>query len=154
MRVAHKPSGIDRSGEADMAHADISSPGRPTLKRQLLDRVYTRGINPVMLKLAGRRWSPWAIVRHVGRRSGRHYATPVLWPRETDTSVRILVAFGADTDWCSNILAAGQYTLGWHGREYVLADPELGDSHGAWRLLRRSRYLTARKVVQDEARRG
>jgi deazaflavin-dependent oxidoreductase (nitroreductase family) len=123
------------------------------VKRLLLERVYNRGVNPAVLRHAGRRWSPWAIVRHVDRRSGRAYATPVLWPRETHGGVRILVAFGPDTDWCRNILAAGRFTVRWHGREYALADPELSETHGAWRLLRRSRYLTARKV-EPAARRS
>jgi deazaflavin-dependent oxidoreductase (nitroreductase family) len=119
-----------------------------------LELVYTRGLNPVVLKLAGRRWSPWAIVRHDGRRSGRPYATPVITPRVTDDSVRIVVAFGVDTDWCRNVLASGRYSLRWQGRDYALVDPKLIETTGAWRLLRRSRYLTARKVKLDDARRS
>ena len=35
-------------------------------------------LNPAMLAFAGRRLSPYAAVRHVGRRTGREYATPVV----------------------------------------------------------------------------
>jgi deazaflavin-dependent oxidoreductase (nitroreductase family) len=114
-----------------------------------LDRVFTRGFNPGVLKIAGRRWSPWAIVRHVGRRSGRAYATPVIAPRVTDDRARILVAYGVDTDWCRNVLAAGRCTLVWQGREYALVDPKLTEATGAWRLLRGARYLTARRAAPE-----
>ena len=130
-----------------MAHANARPNTSPALKRRLLDLVYKRGLNPMVLELAGRRRSPWAIVRHVGRRSGHPYATPVIAPHVTDDSVRILVAFGADTDWCRNVLAAGRYTLRWQGRDYLLANPELSGTTGAWRLLRRGKYLTARRVL-------
>jgi hypothetical protein len=75
-----------------MVHAHAPVPvhphARPTLKRRLMDLVFRRGVNPGMLRIAGRRWSPWAIVRHVGRRSGRAYATPVILPRVDGENVR------------------------------------------------------------------
>jgi hypothetical protein len=137
-----------------MPHVQARSDASPALKRRILDRVFTRGVNPGVLKLAGRQWSPWAIVGHVGRRSGRTYATPVIAPRVTDDRARIVVAFGVETDWCRNVLEAGQYTLVWQGREYALVNPELIETTGIWRLLPRGKYLTARRVVPDPTRLG
>jgi hypothetical protein len=64
------------------------------------------------LELAG--WHVFAIVQHRGRRSGQVYTTPVVTVPIVDGFI-ILLTFGADTDWCRNVLAAGQCTLQSHG---------------------------------------
>jgi hypothetical protein len=35
------------------------------------------------------------------------------------------LAFGENSDWCRNVLAAGTCTLKWHGQEYALEKPEI-----------------------------
>ncbi|RXS80310.1 nitroreductase, partial [Geobacillus sp. PK12] len=40
-----------------------------------------RVLNPVMLRLAGKRYWYAAVLRHTGRRSGKRYATPVVVER-------------------------------------------------------------------------
>ncbi|MEP9392160.1 nitroreductase family deazaflavin-dependent oxidoreductase [Gordonia sp. VNQ95] len=56
-----------------------------------------------------RRWAPhlapWAVVVHTGRRSGRRYETPVLAWVDGET-ISIVLAYGRDTDWVRNVLAA------------------------------------------------
>jgi len=37
----------------------------------------------------------------------------------------IALTFGADTDWCRNVLAAGQCTLHWHGLSSTVSRPEV-----------------------------
>lgn len=100
-----------------------SRPG-PTLKRRLLKGMYAQRINPAVLKLAGGRWSPWAKLRHVGRRSGRLYTTPVLATVVSD-GLLIPLPFGPDTDWCRNLLAADRFSLRWHGHDYILEAPRV-----------------------------
>jgi deazaflavin-dependent oxidoreductase (nitroreductase family) len=128
-----------------MIHAASSSKPRPTLKRRLLEAVYRQGFNPVVLKLAGRRWSPWASLRHVGRRSGRQYITPVLAVAVAD-GVLIPLPFGPDTDWCRNLLAADSFMLCWQGREFEMAAPRVIETSGPLRLILR-RYLKAQHAA-------
>jgi deazaflavin-dependent oxidoreductase (nitroreductase family) len=78
--------------------------------------------NRLILTFAGRRM--YAVVHHVGRRSGRTYTTPVVAVPIADGFI-IPLTFGADTDWCSNVLAAGQCMLQWRGLTYTVGRPEV-----------------------------
>lgn len=61
--------------------------------------------NPVVRLVAG--WlPPLAIVRHRGRTTGRHFATPVLAFATADGLV-IGVLYGTVSDWVRNLQAAG-----------------------------------------------
>jgi deazaflavin-dependent oxidoreductase (nitroreductase family) len=83
-----------------------------------------RVTSPLTMPLAGKRWNPvFAIVEHQGRKSGRHYATPVAVRRSADGFV-ISLAFGAQVDWYRNLLNAGGGTLRWRGRAYWVTAPE------------------------------
>jgi hypothetical protein len=136
-----------------MVQTAIKSHAGSVPKRPLLVAINKRALNRVVLTLAGRRWSPWAIVQHVGRQSGRRYATPVLATRTT-TGLVIPLPFGADTDWCRNVLAAGRFILRWHGRDYALEQPEVREAHAGLRLLGVKHYLmggTAETHVRRES---
>ncbi len=93
-----------------------------------------RVLNPVMLTFAGRKHSPYAIIHHVGRRSGHAYATPVVAESGPESFV-IALPYGAGVDWYRNVLAAGGCTLTWNGQEYTLIEPELLDAATAEPLL-------------------
>ncbi len=77
-----------------------------------------RVINPVVLKFAGSPRSPFAVIRHVGRRSGREYETPLLVALVRDGFV-IELTYGLAVDWYRNVVAAGECTVLWHGRVYI-----------------------------------
>ena len=64
---------------------------------------------------AGR--GPWALLRHVGRRSGRVYETPLLLARTADGFVAELT-YGTGVDWYRNIVAAGRCVVVRRGVEY------------------------------------
>jgi deazaflavin-dependent oxidoreductase (nitroreductase family) len=66
---------------------------------------------------------PFALVRHVGRRSGKTYETPIMVEPVRDGFV-IALTYGPEVDWYRNVLAAGHCTLLWHGRAYALEKPE------------------------------
>ncbi|HEX3639870.1 MAG TPA: hypothetical protein VHV10_01125 [Ktedonobacteraceae bacterium] len=83
-----------------------------------------RYLNPLMLKFAGRSYSPQAVVYHKGRKSGRSYTTPVVIEPVTDGFI-IPLPYGTDVDWCRNILDAGQCTIQWHGNSYTVVEPAL-----------------------------
>ncbi len=65
-----------------------------------------------------------AAVKHVGRRSGQSYTTPVGAMPLLDGFVIPLV-YGSSVDWCRNVLAAGTCTLIWKKQAYTLERPEI-----------------------------
>ncbi|MUN08048.1 nitroreductase family deazaflavin-dependent oxidoreductase [Agromyces luteolus] len=93
---------------------------------------------PVARALAGRRWMPvWALIRHVGRRSGTAYETPIAVVPTTDASIVVIgLPWGAATNWARNVVAADGASLRWRGREVGLARPRIVDGAEAARLAR------------------
>ncbi len=73
---------------------------------------------------AGRRHSPYALLSHVGRRSGQPYQTTLGATAYGDGFILPLV-YGRQCDWCQNALAAGKATLAWHDYTYELERPEI-----------------------------
>jgi deazaflavin-dependent oxidoreductase (nitroreductase family) len=64
----------------------------------------------------------FAIVIHVGRRSGRTYETPVNVFRRDGRYVFALT-YGEESDWVRNVLAAGGCRIRTRGRTIELRDP-------------------------------
>ena len=94
-------------------------------------RPLTRAVNRPAIALAGSRLLPfWSLVRHRGRRSGKTFATPVA-ARRTADGFAIPLAFGAEADWCRNLLAAGGGVVRWAGDEYQVNDPVIVDAETA-----------------------
>jgi deazaflavin-dependent oxidoreductase (nitroreductase family) len=92
------------------------------IKTQSIGTRIKKRANRFFLKIAGRRFRFYSILKHVGRRSGRAYATPVAAYPLGDGFVFALLD-GDNVDWCHNVLAAGKCTLKTLGREYVLEGP-------------------------------
>lgn len=78
--------------------------------------------NRLALTPAGRR--VYAVVHHVGRRSGKAYTTPTIIAPMTDGFV-IPIAYGKHSDWLQNVLVAKQCTIDWHNQTYVVKKPEI-----------------------------
>jgi len=76
------------------------------------------------MRSAGTEQSATSVVRHVGRRSGRSYATPVV-AVERDDSFLIALPYGERTDWMKNVLASGKGTVVTHGRTYEVDQPRV-----------------------------
>lgn len=105
--------------------------------QEFMDRVRQfnkRWLNPVILTVAGRRGSPYAIILHKGRRSGRMYATPVVTARVPDGFI-IPLAYGRSVDWYRNIQAAKEGLLQWQGNTYAVSAPALIDASSAMRAF-------------------
>ena len=76
-------------------------------------------LNPLTRRLARTSIGPFTIVRHVGRRSGKLYETPIIASPVADGFV-IELTYGYEVDWHKNVLAAGGCTVIWHGKEYLI----------------------------------
>jgi deazaflavin-dependent oxidoreductase (nitroreductase family) len=93
----------------------------------------------------GRLIGLWAVVHHVGRRSGTAYATPVAIIRIHDGFL-VPMPFGEETQWVRNVLAAGRCRIAWHGGEHETTIPEILDWDAARSLLPR-RYRLIMPIV-------
>jgi deazaflavin-dependent oxidoreductase (nitroreductase family) len=105
--------------------ADVLEPVGPSLIVKIVMRPMTKVLNPLIVKLAGRRHFHMAAqIRHVGRRSGRTYTTPVSARRSGDMVV-IALTFGNQSDWSRNVRSAGGATIRIEGENYDLTQPQL-----------------------------
>ena len=82
------------------------------------------GSNRIFLRISGRWFRAYSIVRHVGRTSGRLYQNPVSAYPLGDGFV-IPVLYGTQSQWVRNVMAAGHFTLRTKGRDYPLERPEI-----------------------------
>ena len=95
-----------------------------------------KALNPLILKLAGRRHVKMAAqIRHVGRKSGRPYVTPVRARLTGDTFI-IPLTFGNVSDWSRNVRAADGCEIQYDGTGYRADRPELADRRQAAPVLR------------------
>jgi deazaflavin-dependent oxidoreductase (nitroreductase family) len=86
-------------------------------------RFTARVVNPATRLFAA--WLPgFAIVRHVGRRSGRRYETPMNVFRHGD-HYYFALTYGSDVDWLKNVLVAGGCEIRTRGGIVHLREPEL-----------------------------
>jgi deazaflavin-dependent oxidoreductase (nitroreductase family) len=84
--------------------------------------MFTRAVRPLALRSAGKERSNTSVVRHVGRRSGRTYQTPVV-AAQHDDSFLIALPYGERTDWLKNVLHSGAATIVSHGQTYEVDRP-------------------------------
>ncbi|HVU14526.1 MAG TPA: nitroreductase family deazaflavin-dependent oxidoreductase [Phototrophicaceae bacterium] len=61
----------------------------------------------------------FAIVKHVGRRSGKAYETPIIVAPVANGFV-IALTYGTQVDWYRNVTAAGRCELIYHQRDYAV----------------------------------
>jgi deazaflavin-dependent oxidoreductase (nitroreductase family) len=86
--------------------------------------------NKVLRGFASRSRGPFAVIRHVGRRSGKPYETTLMvW--HLGEGFVIALTYGPKVDWYRNIQAAGGGTLLWHGKVYTIGKPEPIDAKTA-----------------------
>jgi deazaflavin-dependent oxidoreductase (nitroreductase family) len=87
-------------------------------------RFNRRFMNPRQMKTAGTPGAYAGVIRHLGRRSGRVYETPVE-PFATDDGFVIALPYGTSSNWVKNVLAAGSATLVTEGQTYEVDKPEI-----------------------------
>jgi deazaflavin-dependent oxidoreductase (nitroreductase family) len=74
-------------------------------------------LNRVTVRAARRGGGPFSLIRHVGRRSGRTYETPVVLARVPEGFVAELT-YGENVNWFRNIEAAGGCVVVFGGEDY------------------------------------
>jgi deazaflavin-dependent oxidoreductase (nitroreductase family) len=88
-----------------------------------LARFNRRVMNAVLGHMAW--WMPgFAVLTHVGRRSGRTFASPVNLFRHGDEYV-FACTYGPDAQWVRNVLAAGGCCVRTRGHDIALTGPQL-----------------------------
>ena len=93
-------------------------------------RVLAHTLNPVALRSARGKRGPFSLIRHVGRKSGTVYETPIIVAEAPGGFVAELT-YGRNVAWYRNLVAAGHGVLVVHGEEYAVdavsdLDPETG----------------------------
>ena len=107
--------------------------------------------NRILRRFANFSRGPFAIIRHVGRRSGKPYETVIMvWP--TGDGFVIALTYGTKVDWYRNMLAAGGGTLLWHGKVYAVGKPEPIEVETALPAFPRAFRAILRRRVQHFVR--
>ena len=79
--------------------------------------ITNRFTRPFASRLGG-----FAVIHHVGRRSGNKFETPVnAWIH--DDSIVVALTYGSDTDWLKNCTRAGQSLFVMSGEEIAVGTP-------------------------------
>jgi len=121
----------------------MARPRIGTLLKHTLNRVTTR--------VARRKGGPFALVKHVGRKSGKTYETPII-VQPTAGGFVIELTYGPEVDWYRNVVAANGCTILYHGVEHVIEGLEPMDAASGLaaftpgqqrilRLLRREHFV-------------
>jgi deazaflavin-dependent oxidoreductase (nitroreductase family) len=94
--------------------------------------LFGRVLNPVLLTVSEWLGVDQSVVYHIGRRSGREYATP-LCVVETSEGFIVPAAFGPDVDWLKNLRVTSRARLVHYGVEHEV-EAEVIEREEAYRL--------------------
>jgi hypothetical protein len=94
---------------------------RPGSRSQLNKRS-----NAIFLKIAGGPLRAYSLLKHIGRSSGKEYATPLTaYPLGDGFVIALLYGDATIVSWCRNVMAAGKCIIKTNGQEHVLGRPEI-----------------------------
>jgi deazaflavin-dependent oxidoreductase (nitroreductase family) len=114
------------------------------MQRQIRKTFFTvlnHTLNPVTRWIARSSFGPFGIIRHIGRRSGKVYETPIIVRPVKDGFV-VELTYGRDVDWHKNVLAAGGCTVVWHRKEFAINEIEpLNPETGLVAFSRLQRFI-------------
>ena len=76
-------------------------------------------LNKLLRRFADLPFGPFALVKHIGRKSGKAYETPIMaFPIQG--GFMIALTYGPEVDWYKNVQAAGTCKLFFHRKEYAI----------------------------------
>jgi deazaflavin-dependent oxidoreductase (nitroreductase family) len=87
-----------------------------TTRRRFL-RLLNNTVNRVTSEVARSGDGPFSLIRHVGRKSGRSYETPVILAKIPEGFIAELT-YGDNVNWYRNVVAAGECVVMHHRVEY------------------------------------
>jgi hypothetical protein len=73
--------------------------------------------NPLLMHIAGRTNTSFAVISHIGRYSGKKYKTPII-VRKVDEGFVAALTYGPTVNWYQNIIKAQHCTILWHKKQY------------------------------------
>lgn len=112
--------------------------------------VLNRTLNPLTLRSARSGRGPFTLVRHVGRRSGRTFETPIIVADHPDGFVAELT-YGDTVNWYRNLVAGGG-ELDHRGRTYRVVAVEPLDRDEGLRAFGGFRAVVLRMLRRHEFR--
>jgi len=116
-----------------------------------LIRAVARIVNPLVLRIAGRRHMPiLGIVHHLGRKTGRAYATPLGVRPAAGGGFVIPLTFSDASHWYQNIRAAGECVITYQGTDHTVARPTVIDRATAGPAYPRYERLALRLIGINE----
>jgi deazaflavin-dependent oxidoreductase (nitroreductase family) len=116
-----------------------------------LIRAVARVVNPLVLRIAGRRHMPIVgIVHHRGRKTGRPYAAPLGVRPAAGGGFVIPLTFSNASHWYQNIQAAGWCVITYQGADHTVAGPKVVDRATAGPAYPRYERLALRLIGIDE----
>ena len=116
-----------------------------------LIRAVARFVNPLVLRIAGRRHMPiLGIVHHRGRKSGRMYATPLGVRPAPGGGFVMPLTFGEASHWYQNIRAARWCVITYRGADHTVTAPIIVDRATAGPAYPRYERLALRLIGIDE----
>jgi deazaflavin-dependent oxidoreductase (nitroreductase family) len=114
-------------------------------------RAVARVVNPLVLRVAGRRHMPVAgVLHHRGRTTGRSYATPLGVRPARGGGFVIPLTFSDASQWYRNIRAAGRCVITYQGEEHAVAGPVVVDRATAGPAYPRYERLALRLLGVNE----
>ena len=99
------------------------------MKQKILDRIRhinKNFINKILIHISGKRFGHFAVLTHIGRKSGKLYRIPII-AEPIENGFVIALTYGRNVDWAKNVLAKGTCSLLWKNIEYSLCNPEFID---------------------------
>lgn len=99
------------------------------MKQATLDRIIVINkhvTNKILIHISGRKFGHFAILSHVGRKSGKLFRIPII-AEPIKNGFVIALTYGKKVDWYENVIAKGGCSLIWKNNEYILINPEFID---------------------------
>jgi len=147
-RAGNTPGGHGRN-EAPARRAGNAIRFGPRTRR--LIRAVARIVNPLVLRIAGRRHMPiLGIVHHRGRTTGRAYATPLGVRPAASGGFVIPLTFSNASHWYQNMRAAGGCVITYQGVDHTVARPVVVDRATAGPAYPRYERLALRLIGINE----
>jgi deazaflavin-dependent oxidoreductase (nitroreductase family) len=108
-------------------------------------------VNPLVLRIAGRRHMPiLGIVHHRGRKTGHSYATPLGVRPTAGGGFVIPLTFSDASHWYQNMRAAGGCVITYQGVDHTVAGPIVVDRATAGPAYPRYERLALRLIGINE----